>query len=174
VHLTIGLRSETGIDFFNYIHKKAAQDTFLRKNLPRDALNERSDPHEAELKRRLHRLIDAASMSQFLLEGDLSRSPATQTRVSNALPQLDDILRLTLRRRVPLLDIVPGDGPQSVTIGGEQRRLSPTSINVLRWLFDHDSATLRALYTDLAPRHGQDSIETALRELLRFGFLAVN
>jgi len=44
----------------------------------------------------------------------------------------------------------------------------------LGWLFDHDPATLRALYAGLAPRHRQDSIETALRELLRFGFLVVN
>lgn len=174
VHLTIGLRSETGIDFFKYIHKKASQDPLLRMNLPRKVLDEQSDAHEAALKRRLHQLIDAASMSQFLQEGDLSRSPAVQTAVSGALPQIDHILRLTLRRRVPLPDIAPGGGPQSVTIGGEARRLSPTSIDVIRWLFDHDPATLRALHAGLAPRRGQDSIETALRELLRFGFLVVN
>jgi Cupin superfamily protein len=174
VHLTIGLRSATGIDFFNYIHKKASQDPLLRMNLPRKVLVEQSDAHEAALKRRLHQLIDAASMSQFLLEGDLSRSPAVQTRVSAALPQMDHNLRLTLRRRVPLPDIVPGGGPQSVTIGGEARRLSPTTIDVIGWLFDHDPATLRELYAGLAPRHGQDSIETAIHELLRFGFLVVN
>jgi Cupin superfamily protein len=174
VHLTIGLRSETGITFLDYIRKKVAQDPLLRMDLPRQVFDEQPDAHEAAVKCRLHQLIDAASMSQFLQEGDLSRSPAVQTAVSGALPQIDHILRLALRRRVPLPDIAPEGGPQSVMIGGEARRLSPTSIDVLRWLFDHDPATLRALHAGLAPRHGQDSIKTALRELLRFGFLVVN
>jgi Cupin superfamily protein len=170
VHLTIGLRSETGINFLSYIQKKAAEDPLLRMNLPR----QHSDAHEAALKRRLQELIDAASMAQFLREGDLSRSPAVQTAVSGALPQMDQVLRLTLRRRVPLPEIAPGGGPQLVTVGGEARRLSPPSIYVLRWLFDHDPATLRALHAGLAAHHGQDSIEAALRELLRSGFLVVN
>ena len=82
-------------------------------------------------------------------------------------------MRLTLRRRVPLPEALEGK-PQCVTIGAEERRLSPASIAVLRWLFDHDPATLRALHAALAPRHGQDTIEAALRELLRSGFLVVN
>ncbi len=156
VHLTIGLRSKTGLDFFNYVHELATQDPLLRMNLPRQVLAEQSDAHEAAIKRRLHQLIDAASMSQFLLEGDLSRSPAVQSWVSGALPQIDQVVRLTLRRRVPLPDPTSGDVPRSVTIGGEARRLSPTSIDVLRWLFDHDPASLRALHDGLAPRHGQE------------------
>jgi len=170
VHLTIGLRSATGINFLGYIHKKAAEDPLLRMNLPR----QQSDAHEAALKHRLRQLIDAASMTQFLQEGDLSRSPAVQTAMSGALPQMDQVLRLTLRRRVPLPETAPGGGPQPVTIGGEVRHLSPASIDVLRWLFDHDPATLRALHAGLAAHHGQDSIEAALRELLRSGFLVVN
>jgi hypothetical protein len=173
VHLTIGLVSETGINLLNYIQKKAAQDPLLRMNLPRQISDEQSDAHEAALKRRLHQLIDATSMSQFLQEGDLSRSPAVQTAVSGAIPQTDDIVRLTLRRRVPLPEALEGK-PQCVTIGAEERRLSPASIAVLRWLFDHDPATMRALHAALAPRHGQDTIEAALRELLRSGFLVVN
>jgi ribosomal protein L16 Arg81 hydroxylase len=173
VHLTIGLRSETGINFLNYIHKKAAQDPLLRMNLPRQSLDEQLSAHEAALKRRLHQLIDAASVSHFLAEGDLARAPAVQTAVSGALPQLDDVLRLTLRRRVPLPD-ASDNMSQLVTIGGEGRQLSPASIDVLRWLFDHEPAPLRALYAALALRHGQDPIEAALRELLRSGLLLVN
>ena len=96
-----------------------------------------------------------------------------QTAVSGAMPQKDNVLRLTLRRRVPLPDALDGK-PQCVTIAGEARRLSPASINVLRWLFDHDSTTLRALYAGLAPHHGPDAIEAALRELLRSGFLVIS
>ena len=174
VHLTIDLRSETGIDFLNHIQKKAGQDPLLRMNLPRQTVDEQSDTHEAAIKRRLHQLIDDASMSQFLQLGDLSRSPAVQTAVSGALPQMDHVLRLTLRRRLSLPDIASEAGPQPIMIGGEVRRLSPPAIDVLRWLFAHDPATLRALYAGLAPHHGRDSIGAALRELLRFGFLVVN
>jgi hypothetical protein len=172
VHLTIGLRSETGISFLDYIRNKAAQDPLLRMNLPRQGLDD-SDEHEAALKGRLHQLIDTTSMSQFLQEGDLSRSPAVQTAVAGIVPQKDHSLRLTLRRRVPLPDVREAE-PRLVTIGGEARRLSPASIDVLRWLFDHDPATLRSLHAGLTPRHEQDTVEAALRELLRFGFLAVN
>jgi hypothetical protein len=172
--VTIDLRSETGIDFLNHIKNAAVQDPLLRMDLPRQAVDEQSKAHEAALKRRLHQLIDDASMLQFLQLCDLSRSPAVQTAVSGALPEMDHVLRLTLRRRVPLPDIALGNGPQSVVIGGEARRLSLAAIDVLRWLFDHDAATSRALYAELAPHHGHGSIDAALRELLRFGFLVVN
>src|SRR6516225_2060705 len=79
-----------------------------------------------------------------------------------------------LRRRIPLPDVAADCGPQPVTIGGEARRLSPMVIDALRWLFDHDPTTLRALHTGLTSRHGQDSTDAAIRELLRFGFLAWN
>jgi hypothetical protein len=174
VHLTISLISQTGINFFRHIRKEAAKDPLLRMDLPRHSSDEESSAHEAALKHRLHQLIDAASMSQFLREGDLSRLPALQIAVVGQLPQIEDVLRLTLRRRVPLPDVAPDGGPQPVTIGGEVRRLSPASIDVLRWLFDHNPETLRGLHAGLTPRHGQDSIEGAVRELSRFGFLVVN
>jgi JmjC domain len=173
VHLTIGLRSETGIDFFAYIQKKAAQDVLFRMDLPRHTTHEHSDAHEAALKQRLHQLIDATSMWRFMHEGDIARSPAVQTTVSGIVPQMEDVLRLTLRRRVPLPDVRKGE-PQLVTIGGEARRLLPASVDALRWLFDHDPATLRALHASLTPHHEQSSIESALHELTRFGFLVVD
>jgi ribosomal protein L16 Arg81 hydroxylase len=173
VHLTIGLLSNTGIDFIDYLRKEAAKVSLLRMDLPRHSPDEQTCAHEAALKRQLHQLIDAASMSQFLHEDDHSRSPALQTAVSGALPQMDDLLRLTLRRRVPLPDIVADGGPRPITIGGEMQRLSATSIDVLQWLFDHDPATFRQLHDRLTPRHGRDPIEAAIRELLRLGFLFV-
>lgn len=155
VHLTFGLLSETGIDFLKHLRKEAAKDPLLRMDLPRHSSTEQSDAHEAALKQRLHLLIDAASMSLFLRDSDLSRLSALQTAVAGELPQMRDILRLTLRRCVPLPDVAPNGGAQPVTIGGEVRRLSPASIDVLQWLFDHDPATLGALHAGLAPRHGQ-------------------
>jgi hypothetical protein len=174
VHLTIGLLSQTGINFLSHLRKAAANDPILRMDLPRHSSDEQSSAHEAAQKHRLHQLIDAASMTQFLLEDDLSRLPAKQTAVGGDLPQMEDILRLTLRRRVSLPDVAPDAGAQLVTIGGESRRLLPASLDVLRWLFDHDPSTLHTLTAGLSASHGQASIEAAIRELLRFGFLVVN
>ena len=156
MHLTIGLHSHTGIDFLDHLRKGAAKDPLIRMDLPRHLSSEQSAVHEAALKQRLHHLIDAANMSQFLLEDDLLRLPLWHTAVAGASPRVNDILRLTLRRRVPLPDVAPDGAPQPVTIGGEARRLSPTSIDILRWLFDHDLVTLRALHAGLTSRHGQE------------------
>jgi hypothetical protein len=95
-----------------------------------------------------------------------------QTAVAGELPQMEDILRLTLRRRIPLPDSAPHGEAQTITIGGESRPLSAASIDVLRWLFEHDPITLRELHARLTPHYQQDSIEAAIRELLRLGFLA--
>jgi hypothetical protein len=174
VHLTFSLLAATGIDFLDHLRKEAIKDPLLRMDLPRHSSDEQSAAHEAALKNRLHHLIDGASMAQFLREADLSRLPALQTAVAGKLPHIEDILRLTLRRRVSLPNLTPDGGAQTVTIGGEARRLSPASIDVLRWLFDHDCATLGALQAGLTSYHGRDSIEAAIRELLRLGFLVVN
>jgi hypothetical protein len=172
VHLTIGLLSWTGIDFLDHLHKEAARDPVVRMDLPRHFSDEQSEAHEAALKQRLHQLIDSASMQQYLLEDDLLRPPTPQTAVGGALPQIDDILRLSLRRHVPLPNVAPESGQHPVMIGGESRRLSPAAIDILRWLFDHDLVTLRALRAELRSRYDPDSIDAALRELYRLGFLA--
>ena len=173
VHLTIGLISQTGMDFFRHLRKQAAKDPLLRMDLPRHSSREQSCAHESALKRRLHQLIEAASMSQFLQDGDLSRLPALQTAVGEELLQMKDMLRLTLRRRIPLPDVTPDGGAQPVTIGGEARRLSPASIDIMRWLFDHDPATGHSLHDGLRA-HRQESTGMAIRELLRLGYLVVN
>jgi hypothetical protein len=172
VHLTFGLISPTGIDFFDHLRKEAIKDPILRMDLPRHSPNEESSAHEAVLKQRLHKLIDELSVSHFFWDADLSRSPLLQTAVAGELPQTEDILRLTLRRRIPLPDSAPHGEAQTITIGGESRPLSAASIDVLRWLFEHDPTTLRELHARLTPHYQQDSIEAAIRELLRLGFLA--
>ncbi len=173
VHLTIGLLSYTGIDFLDFLRKEAAKYSILRMDLPRHSPDEETRAHETALKCQLHQLIDATSMSEFLREGDLARSPIGQTSVSGTLPKMGDFLSLTLRRRVALPDSIPDGQPQAVMIGGEMRRLSATSIDALRWLFNHDLAAFRELYDELTSSHQHESIEGAIGELLRFGFLIV-
>ena len=58
---------------------------------------------------------------------------------------MDDVVRLTLRRRIPLPDVTSDGAAQPITIGSDVFRLAPASIDIMRWLFDHDPATRRAL-----------------------------
>jgi hypothetical protein len=44
----------------------------------------------------------------------------------------------------------------------------------MRWLFDHAPAERRALDDAMILQYAQAEVEAALRELLRFGFLAIN
>jgi hypothetical protein len=174
VHLTIGLNHMTGLNFIDHLRKEASANTLLRMNLPRHASEEETIAHETAVKQALCQLINAATIAQFLRTDDLRRPPYLHTAVAGALPQADDVLRLTLRRRIPLPDIAADGAPQSVTIGGEVYSLAPASIGVLRWLFDHGPAERRALDDAMMQQYAQAEVEAALRELLRFGFLAVN
>lgn len=174
VHLTIGLDHMTGLDFIDHLREQAITNTLLRMNLPRHSSEAETIAHETAVKQALHRLIDTASVAEFLRTDDLSRRPYLHTAVAGMLPQMDDLLCLTLRRRIPLPDRANDGAAQPVTIGGEVCHLAPVSIDVMRWLFDHGPALRRALDDAMAPQYGQASVETALRELLRFGFLAVN
>jgi hypothetical protein len=72
------------------------------------------------IKHRLHQLIEAASVSEFLREGDLSRLPALQTAVALELPQMEDILAPdSAPTRSTTGCSTPDGGAQPVTIGGE-------------------------------------------------------
>jgi hypothetical protein len=174
IHLTIGLHTLTGLDLLGRMRKEAAKDPLLRMDLPRHSSKMDVDIHEAAVKNRIHQLVDASSVAQLLHEDDHDRLPCLQTAVFPSLPQIDDVLRLTLRRRIPLPAVAPGAAPPPIMIGGEVCRLAPASIDVMQWLFDHDPTTRRTLDEGLSPRHGRASIEAALRELSRFGFIVVN
>ena len=102
-------RARPEFDFLDHLREYAIKDPLLRMDLPRHTSKEQSTSQEAELKNRLHQLIDAGSVVQFLEKDDLSRLPIVQTALAGELPQMDDILHLTLRRRIPLPD-VPEDG----------------------------------------------------------------
>jgi hypothetical protein len=174
VHLTIGLHTLTGLDLLGRMRMEAAKDPLLRMDLPRHSSKVEVDMHEAAVKKRIHQLVEASSVAQLLQEDDQDRLPCLQTAVFPAPPQTGDVLRLTLLRRIPLPAVAPGAAPPPITIGGKVCRLAPASIDVMQWLFDHDPTTRRTLDEGLSSRHRQSSIEAALRELSRFGFIVVN
>jgi hypothetical protein len=167
VHLTIGLNTLNGIDFLQHLRVAAEGDEFLRADLPlaARATDTALRLHEEQLKRRLHQLIEAVSVADFLREGDLTRAPSRRTWLASATPRPADLLRLTLRRRVPL-----APGP-SVIIGGQPVMLTAASVAAIDWLFEHDRSSRAALTEALAARYESSDIDAAILQLMHGGFL---
>ena len=164
--------SETGIDFLNYIRKEASRIrscAWICRGTHRTSSRVRTKPQSRSAtpadRCREHVAVFAG--------GDLSRLPAVQTAVAGAMPQMEDILRLTLRRRVPLPDVAR----RRAAICHDRRRGATPLPGLDRRppvAFRSRSRKFARASRRLAPRHGQDSIEAAIRELLRFGFLVVS
>ena len=70
VHLTIGIHIRHGVHLFEWLRKRAALDPEIRKDLTRAAGTEALRRHEATLKERLHAIVDAASVEEFLSAED--------------------------------------------------------------------------------------------------------
>lgn len=58
--------------------------------------------HEAELKRRLHQLVETLSVADFRRDDDHERSPSQRTTLATTVLSPEDTLRLTMRRRLSL------------------------------------------------------------------------
>jgi len=172
VHLSIGLDCPNGMDLLQQLNQAAAQDEFLRSDLPPQEAEARLREHEAELKTRLHRLVDTLDIITFLKEDDANRPPVRQVSLASS-EAASDVLRLTLRRRVPLPE-ASGDETQPVTIGGTVYSLSPASIDILRRLFARDGQSRGVLIDALSPRLGKGAVTNGLRELSRLGFLVTD
>ena len=169
VHLTFGLDSLNGLDLLRQLEELAGADEFLRSDLP-PRRAEALSGHEAELKARLHRLVDALDVATFLEAGDANRAPARWPSLQPS-HEPGDVLRLTLRREVPLPELGEGETPGPVTIGGAPYVLSPAALDVLRCLFARDGQRRDQLGDALAARHDRAAVAAGVRELLRLGFL---
>ena len=169
VHLTIGLDCLNGVDLLQQLNHAAGQDDFLRTDLPPQGADAQLIDYEAELKRRLHRLVDTLDISRFLKEHDANRGPLRGLSLAPA-EELGDVLRLTLRRRVPLPES-SSEEAQPVTINGATYALSPACVDILRQLFANDGQARHALIEALSSRHESATVTAGLRELSRLGFL---
>ena len=173
VHLTISLLSKTGLDFFDHLRNEAAKDPLLRMDLPRHSSDEKASAHEAAVKHSLHRLIDAAGMSQFLREDDLRRVPAPQTAVSGALPQMDDFLRLTLAS--PYSDPSCRLGRRAAAYCNRRRGTShfPSISRRPSVAFRSRPGNVSRASPRIDTALWTGLFEASILELLRFGFVAI-
>lgn len=169
VHLSLGFDSLNGVDVLQQLNSAASADDFLRGDLPSRETEAQLQHHEKELKTRLHRLVDALDVRAFLEDGDANRAPVRQASLAFSR-EPGDILRLTLRRRIPLPERAGGP-TRAVTIGGASYQLAPASVDILRRLFVSDCQSRRDLIAALAPVHEESAVAAGLSELVRLGFL---
>ena len=171
VHISFGIECPTGLDFIDRLKGLAASDAFLRKDLPRKSLYHNTGEHEAELKARLHTLVDLMSLDAYFEFTDAQRRPATQTSLGTSVPEASDIVHLTLRRAVSLREASQKAGEFTTIAGGEPRKLSVAAAAILSYLFKGENKSVSDLRTHLAGFHSAAEVDVELTELIKLGFV---
>lgn len=172
-HLTFGIDTRRGVDFVASLLERAAHDPAFREDLTR--LGGASSLHEkeAELKARLHALVDRASVVSYLERDDAER-PA---RASSPSSRLGTAPRLTDKTRVfPLIrrafTLPEGEGAVGVRLAGRDLVMPRAQLVLLAALVTKGSATLSELRLVSAEAE-RAALETHVSELFRLGLVEV-
>jgi ribosomal protein L16 Arg81 hydroxylase len=172
VHLTIGIQARRGVDLFDWLCEKAAEDELFRSDLPRQESISKLLAHEARLKERMHALIDELKVVSFLEADDRRRVPQTLVNLNlTDHPSSDAIIVPTVRRRIPLA--TDSDDEVELIIGGETHRLSAPARRVLARLLEHDAQTFGAIVAALDSAMGEREVCDAVHELVAHGLASV-
>jgi ribosomal protein L16 Arg81 hydroxylase len=172
VHLTIGLQPRRGVDLFDWLCEKAANDELFRSDLPRQESVLKLLAHERQLKERMHELIDDLKVENFLEADDRRRAPQTLVNLNlTDHPSADAIIVPTVRRRIPLA--TDSDDEVELIIGGETHRLSAPARRVLARLLEHDAQAFGAIVAALDSAMGEREVCNAVQELVAHGLVAV-
>ena len=168
VHLTIGIHIRHGVHLFEWLRKRAALDPEIRKDLTRAAGTEALRLHEATLKERLHAIVDAASVEEFLSAEDAERRPRVRLNIGiEDMPADDDVVEPAPRRTIALPADVESE--TAIIVGGERYRLSPAALRVLRLLLLRNRLTFREIKTELSAELNAEAVRVAIHELARQG-----
>jgi len=173
VHLTFSLVPPKGFDYIGHLREQAKAEPLFRMDLLRHLDREAAAAHEAALKQRLHELIDATPIADFLDADDLARPSVAWVSLRATAPAREQRLAPNLPRRIPLPESRPGGPDATLVIAGDKHRLPPAALAALGWLFDHEGGTAGRLRMALAPAHGGEAVEAGLLILLRRGLAVV-
>jgi ribosomal protein L16 Arg81 hydroxylase len=172
VHLTIGLQTPCAIDFLGWLAEKAAADVVLRKDVTRLGGEAGLEHRESEIKARLHALIEAASLTDYLRSEDARRKlrPLLNLGVDEALGP-STMLVPSLRRPVPPRAAGANDG--ALEIGGETFNLSADAQNVLAHLMHADAASFAEILAAFAGSLDEAALRKSVLDLARQGLLGL-
>lgn len=172
VHLTIGVQEATGVDFIEWLARRARSDEVFRMNLARNATPEQRAARETALKAAIHALVETSSVGQFLADDDGARTPLS-VAAFNIAGRLgpSSLVASGLRRRVDLKLEDPGE--RSVEIGGKRVRLSPLARRILDFLSLRNHAEFSALATEVGCEPDDAELGQALVYLARNGMIHI-
>ena len=168
VHLTIGIHIRHGIHFLEWLGKRAALDPDLRKDLTRADGEHSMHRHEAALKQRLHAIVDAATVEEFLRAEDAERRPRVVLNIGvEGILAEDTFIAPAPRRRIAFPQ--DGESDAGIIVGGERYRLSPPARRVLGLLLSQNGLTFRDLKAALNAELSAEVVRDAVHELARNG-----
>jgi ribosomal protein L16 Arg81 hydroxylase len=170
VHLTIAIATQRGVDFIRWLSQKAAADLPFRTDVTRLGGEAALRKQEADLRARLHALIDATSLSDFLDAQDAERSPRAvlnMSHIGSDVGPADHTVLVPAVRRALLL----GSGGEFVEIGGERFRLSANAQRVLSLLVASNAVKFSELLLALGDVIDRENARAAVLELARTGLV---
>ena len=172
VHLTIAINPRRGVDFLSWLAKLATEDESLRMDLTRLGGERGLRRHERQLKERLRNIVNSASLSAYLNSDDSERPPRSLFSIGQDDRLAGDTFIVPApRRRIPLLTDDKED--VSVTIGGEQYRLSAPARRALSLLLERNGLKFEELLTALGTTAVEETLRKAVLELVKHGLAAL-
>jgi hypothetical protein len=170
-HLTFGIDTRRGVDFVASLLERAAHDQAFREDLTRLGGTSAMLEKEAELKARLHALVDRASLASFLDRDDAERPARASSQAPGASPRFGEKSRVfpLIRRTFTLPE---GEGPARLRLAGRDLETSRAALEVLATLVAKSSATVTEL-RGRTPEPERGSLEAHLSELSRLGLIEV-
>ncbi len=170
-HLTFGIDTRRGVDFVASLLERAAHDPAFREDLTR--LGGPSELHEkeADLKARLHALVERASVVSYLERDDAERPARASSQAVGTAPRLTDKSRVfpLIRRAFTLPE---GEGAVGVRLAGRELVMPRAQLVLLAALVAKGSATLAELRL-VSPEAERAALETHVSELVRLGLVEV-
>jgi len=172
VHLTIGIQAPCGIDLIRWMAEKAASDVLARMDLTRLGGEAALRAHETLLKERLHSLLDAISVADYLHAEDAKRKmrPLLSLGLADEW-DADTMIVPSPRRPVPLA--IESEGEVSVVIGEESYRLSTVERRVLDLLLTRNGLAFGDLVATLGVVFAESVLRKAVIDLAKQGLVGV-
>lgn len=168
LHLGLLITRRTGDHFLQWLPQKLELEPFLASTLRLHKDPALQSQHEAQIKQALHRLIDQASLSEFLAEDDAQQLGSID--VALAPPERfspDALVRRAVIRPIPVPDV----SVEVLKWRGVELTLGPAVREILEQLNASVELPVHTLLERMSGTFSQQECEDALRRLAGAGLV---
>ena len=157
VHLTFGIHTPKGIDFFQWLQRKIQADVVFREDILTLRGENSVGEQEQALKARLCEIVNSASLMEFLTAHRATRRPSNQFRLGPS-EEIDDQTYVAplLRYRAAWLKSIKSNRDEQ----------SPAAERILSFLVDNELATLGQIKSALAAEFDEAIVTSTIAELV--------